>query len=246
MMGYHHQKGLSLVELMVALVLSLFLLTGVITIFINTKVSYSAQQALAALQENQRLASTVLGNTIQQAGYFPYNSTTPTNKYAFPANNTFALAGQVIYGTNSTIKIRFVTAPNDGLINCNGGSNTGSIQYSVTDIISLNSSQDSLECAVGTGKPQPIVSPLGSQAYNPNGGGISSMQVLYGVAPQGSDSVDQYLNASQVQSKNEWMQVHSVLITLDFVNPMYDPNHVNGQPQTLKMTQVINLRNLAR
>lgn len=244
MIDFRRQKGLSLVELMVALVLSLFLLTGVITIFINTKVSYSAQQALAALQENQRLASTVLSNTIQQAGYFPYNSTTPTNQYAFPAKNNFALPGQVIYGTGSTIEVRYVTAPNDGLINCNGGSNTGSTQYSVTEVISLNS--DSLECSVGSGSPQQIVSPLGSQAYNPKGGGISGMQVLYGVAPKKSDSVDQYLDASQVQSQNEWMQVRSVLITLDFVNPMYDPKHANGQPQTLKMTRVINLQNLTR
>lgn len=243
MSRYGRQHGLSLVELMVAMVLSLFLLAGVITVFVNTKVSYSGQQALAALQENQRLASTLLANTIQQAGYFPYGTTTPTNLVAFPSNATFTTPGQVIYGTGSTIMVRFVASPNDGLINCNGGTNTSTVQVSYTNTISINPTQYALECAVGSAASQPIISPLGTQPVSPNGGGVSGMQVLYGVVPSGGDSVGQYLTASQVQSQNAWMLVHSVYITLDFVNPLYEANQANGQPKTLTMTQVIDLKN---
>lgn len=251
MMGDRYQKGLSLVELMVALVLSLFLLAGVITIFVNTKVGYSGQQALAALQENQRLAASVLSNTVRQAGYYPYSSTN-SNLVYFPANARFAGNGQVVYGTNSTIMVRYVTAPNDGVLDCNGGTNTGTTQLFQTDIIGLDPNTHALECATvvtgsnSAGTPYPIVSPLGGQPFNPSGGGISGMHVLYGVAPLHTSSVEQYLDASQITSHGIWMQVRSVMITLDFDNPLYDPKHPDGQPQTVTMTRVINLQNLAQ
>lgn len=252
MMRYQRQKGLSLVELMVAMVLSLFLLAGVITIFVNTKTSYSGQEALAALQENERLAASVLANTIRQAGYFPVNGTTPTNGYAFPPNNLFKTAGQVIYGTGSTIYLRYVTAPNDGLIGCNGQTNTGATQLPKTNIISMDSGKYALECAViatgsnSSGTSHRIISPLGDQPFNPNGGGISGMQVLYGVGANTLGSVDQYMNASQITTNDAWVKVRSVMITLDFENPLYDANHPDGQPQTLPLTRVINLQNLSK
>ncbi|AOV18274.1 hypothetical protein BJI67_15470 [Acidihalobacter aeolianus] len=243
------QRGLGLVELMVAMVLSLFLVAGVITVFVGTKESYNAQQAMAALQENERLAASVLADTIQQAGYFPYGQTTQTNLAAFPAAGSFKTAGQVIYGTNNTIMVRYVAGPyvagsNDAIINCNGGTNASSQQVTYVNAFDLDMGKAELQCAVNSGSAQPIVSPLSSQALNPTGGGISGWQVEYGIATQSGNSVEQYLTASQVTAQNAWMQVRSVVITLNFVNPLYNPNQPAGQPQTLTMTRVIGLENL--
>lgn len=245
------QRGLGLVELMVAMVLSLFLVAGVITVFVGTKESYNAQQAMAALQENQRLAASVLADTIQQAGYFPYGQTTQTNLAAFPATGKFTTAGQVIYGTNNTIMVRYVAGPyvagsNDAIINCNGGTNASSQQVTYVNAFDLDTGNGNAEmqCAVNGGNRQPIVSPLGSQAFNPTGGGVTGWQVEYGVASLGGNSVEQYLTASQVKAQNAWMQVRSVVITLDFANPLYNPSQPKGQPQTLTMTRVIGLENL--
>ena len=64
------QRGLTLVELMVAIVMGLVLLAGVATVFVANKQTYRVQDALARVQENGRFAMTFLGRDIRQAGYF--------------------------------------------------------------------------------------------------------------------------------------------------------------------------------
>ncbi len=61
------QRGLTLVELMVALALSLLLLAGTIQIFISSKQSYRVQDALSRLQENSRAAVDLLSRDIRAA-----------------------------------------------------------------------------------------------------------------------------------------------------------------------------------
>lgn len=63
------QKGLTMVELMVALVLSSLLTLGVIQVFIANKTSYRLQEAQARLQENARFALTVISNELRRAGH---------------------------------------------------------------------------------------------------------------------------------------------------------------------------------
>jgi len=50
------QKGFSLVELMVALVVGLIVLAGVLQIFVGTRLTFNSNQALASIQENGRFA----------------------------------------------------------------------------------------------------------------------------------------------------------------------------------------------
>lgn len=52
----HRQQGLSLIELMVAMVLGLLVTAGIITIFLSTSSSNRAQAEMAVLQENGRFA----------------------------------------------------------------------------------------------------------------------------------------------------------------------------------------------
>ena len=63
------QTGLSLVELMVAVTLSLLLTVGVIQIFMSSKQTYSVQDALSRLQENARFALDFLTYDMRMAGY---------------------------------------------------------------------------------------------------------------------------------------------------------------------------------
>ncbi|HRL92206.1 MAG TPA: PilW family protein [Pseudomonas sp.] len=65
----HSQKGLSLIELMVAMAIGLFLLLGVSKIFLDSKRTYSFQQSLARIQENGRMAQEFMGRDIRMAGY---------------------------------------------------------------------------------------------------------------------------------------------------------------------------------
>lgn len=61
--------GLSLVELMIALALGLFLLVGVLQIFVGSKQTYNAVEQISRMQENARYAMHVISRAGRNAGY---------------------------------------------------------------------------------------------------------------------------------------------------------------------------------
>lgn len=63
------QRGLSLVELLVAMTLGLLLLAGVIQVVLASKRSYQSGVALAELQENGRFALEALAQHLRSAGF---------------------------------------------------------------------------------------------------------------------------------------------------------------------------------
>ncbi len=66
---HYHQRGMSLVELMVALTVGLFLTAGVLTIFQSSRQTYSVSDAVSDLQESGRFAIEMLTRDIRLAGY---------------------------------------------------------------------------------------------------------------------------------------------------------------------------------
>lgn len=63
------QRGLTLVEIMVAMVVSMILIAGVIQIFVGTRQTYRFQDALARVQENGRFAVDHITRDARLAGY---------------------------------------------------------------------------------------------------------------------------------------------------------------------------------
>lgn len=63
------QLGLSLIELMIAITLSLLLIAGVLQIFLSSKQTYSTNTALARVQESGRFAMSFLTQDIRNIGY---------------------------------------------------------------------------------------------------------------------------------------------------------------------------------
>ncbi len=68
------QKGFSLVELMVAMVLGLILTGGVISIYISSKQTYRMQDNQSRLQEDGRFALQYLTKDLRMAGYMGCNN----------------------------------------------------------------------------------------------------------------------------------------------------------------------------
>lgn len=64
------QRGLSLVELMIAVGLGVFLTWGAVEAFLSGKQTYSMQQAVSRIQENGRLAQEFLAFDIRNAGSY--------------------------------------------------------------------------------------------------------------------------------------------------------------------------------
>lgn len=63
------QQGLTLVEILVAIVVSLILIAGVIQIFVGTRQTYRFQDALARVQENGRFALETISRDVRLAGF---------------------------------------------------------------------------------------------------------------------------------------------------------------------------------
>lgn len=64
-----YQAGLSLIELMIAMALSLLLMLGVLQIFLSSKQTYTANSALSRVQESGRFAMDFITYDLRNAGY---------------------------------------------------------------------------------------------------------------------------------------------------------------------------------
>jgi type IV pilus assembly protein PilW len=73
------QRGLTLVELMIAITLGLIVLASVIGVLIANRESYRTSEALSRMQENARFTFEVLGRSIRAAGGNPCGATKVAN-----------------------------------------------------------------------------------------------------------------------------------------------------------------------
>lgn len=64
-----NQKGLTLVEMMIAMTIGMILLGGVVTVLISSKSTYRVNEAMSRMQENARYAFQLLSRDIRMAGY---------------------------------------------------------------------------------------------------------------------------------------------------------------------------------
>lgn len=69
-MHHRNQKGMTLIEILIAMLMGIFLLAGVLQIFLNTKQTYRMQEGLSRLQENGRFAMEFISQDVRMAGFF--------------------------------------------------------------------------------------------------------------------------------------------------------------------------------
>jgi type IV pilus assembly protein PilW len=67
---FRHQIGISLVEVLVAMVISLFLLAGIVQVYLANSASYSFTNAVSRVQENARYAMDIMAQDLRMAGFF--------------------------------------------------------------------------------------------------------------------------------------------------------------------------------
>ena len=223
------QRGFTMIELMVALLIGLFLMGGLMTLLQNNRKAFSSQSVLAQLQDSERLAMTMMTGIIQQSGYFP-DPTINSPSTALPASGSFA-AGQGLTGTTAdTISARYATATGDGILNCSGTSNTSGANATYVNKfrIVVTGGVSQLVCTDQTNTDYPLVS------------GVTALAVLYGVNTSASGTnVDTYMTAAQVTAATAWNNVASVRVTLTFTNPLYVSTNVQGQPPTINVQRYI-------
>jgi type IV pilus assembly protein PilW len=94
----HKQNGLSLIELLVAMALTLVLVGGAMYIYLGTRETQKAQERITESAETGALALAMLGRELANAGYYP-STMPPTSKTVtkklmdtYPPNNWKFLA----------------------------------------------------------------------------------------------------------------------------------------------------------
>jgi type IV pilus assembly protein PilW len=248
--GVRRERGFTLVELMVTVAIALFLLTGLTKVMQTVRQANLTQQALQNLQDEQRFAMTVLTDIIQQGGHYP-NATGQTQGSALgaaaaPSAGQVALvAGQAFDGFHSlggypatpdSLTVRYMTGGNDGVIMCDGSTNT------VAGSLTLETNVFTVVPPAGTTPGQLLCSVNGATAV-PLVNGVQTLEVFYGVnrnAPTLNYNVDTYLTADQMnaglQAGGDWMNITSVRIVLTFTNPLANQP---GQPPTLVFERIV-------
>lgn len=239
------QRGFTLIELMIALLISLFLIGGLVTLVGAMKITFANQNGLSQLQESERMAMTLMTDVIESTGYFPMPPLTNTAVTSFPIVGVFTFAGQTIFGTGNyadpapgnSITVRYVTTGIDNVINCTG--NTSSVgPATFVNTFSIDATGN-LNCTL-------IVNGT-AQAAIPLISGLNSMQIYYGVQTNtgvSTNSIDTYMDANTVTGSLNWSNVKSVQVTLTFVNPLFgQAGQTNAAQKFITFTRVIDVMN---
>ncbi len=237
------QRGFTLIEILIALLIGLFLLGALLTIVQANRAVFGSQNQLAQLADSERMAMTMMSDIIQSAGYFP-DPTHNTQSSVFTAIVPFA-QDQAISGTYSatdpgdSISVRYMTAGGDGILNCSGLSNpVGGANTLYVNTFQIMNGQ--LVCTVA-GTTYNLVSgtPNSSTAL-----GVTNLSILYGVksdVANPGNNVDTYLRADQMTAAS-WNSIISVLVKLTFTNPLYAGVN-QGQPATVTIQRVVAVMN---
>ena len=80
------QRGFTLIELMIAMLIGVFLMGGVIQIFLSAKQAYRLQENLSRLQENGRFAMDFITKDVRMAGFAGCASKISVNNIATPVS----------------------------------------------------------------------------------------------------------------------------------------------------------------
>lgn len=247
------QHGFSLIELMVAVVIGLFITLGLSQLFLSMYTTSSSQNMLAQYQDNQRIAIVMLTNVVQIAGYY-YNPIAQTAINALPtlltanADTSTFTAGTGITGvgtatgitpaTSDSVNLYFLSSGSDNMYNCQGGLAAAGTVTAFVNSFSINSNNQ-LQCTVTTIVGNVVTGPSTPLML---ANGVQSMNILYGVDITGAGTVSSYLTGNAVQAANLWANVRTVQIRLNFI----DPNVVNPATTLTSTTPWIQTINLMR
>ena len=239
------QSGYSLVEILVALAIALFLLGGTLTIVQHTRSTFTAQNQLAQLQDNERIAMSLITDVIQSAGYYP-NPHTFTDAQTL-VSPSFASPGSPNIGANAvagalgdTITVRYAAAPLDNVYDCRGDQFTGAGAFETwenTFSVVAAGGGFQLQCTLWSAS-------TGATVTTPLVSGIQRLAIQYALNTAGSPTgscADLYKAAVNMQA-TDWSNICAVKVTLTFTNPLNPPN---GPKPTVDFTRVIAVMDVA-
>jgi type IV pilus assembly protein PilW len=236
------QRGFSLIEMMVAIVIAVFLLGGLFSILQTTRSTSVNQSALAQLQDNQRISVSLMTNVIEQAGFYPTPYNITIDKVFLPGG-AFTQAGQVVSGTTNPdtsatsvgdqLYVRYEPDATGTVLGCTGSAELANNVHTYLFQVKTVNGTNALVCSVDGGNDVVLVN------------GVSKVNIYYGTYSAGATAlapgpVDSYLTATQLNvTPLMWTNVYSVKLVLTFPNPLF--GQAGQNTQYITFTRVVSL-----
>lgn len=190
------QRGFTLVELMVALLLGLILSGAAMQLFLTNQKTFSIQQAVTGLEEDGHMILRYIATDIRNAGRG--NTTIGTVNSIIPAEST--------NGANDTITIEYLSH-----WDCQGTDLTlgGATPEGQQAISTYYVNDETLFCSSALSPASP-----GTSDGTPLISGVESFQVLYGVdrEPDGELAVTNYVTAPSLETDDVVVAVRLALL----------------------------------
>ncbi len=196
--------GFTLIEIMISMVLGIFIIGAVGSVYLGSKRTYQSRDALSLLQENGRIALFQIRQGALPGGY-PAAADIEAIVHDLDqlGNATFPLSRD---GPESDV-VTIAFLPQRGYTeDCLGSHKTinGLVVnsfYILKKPTRDNPNRRQLMCR-GAGGAQPVAE------------SIDSLQVLYGIDTSEDSVPDQYVNATVVEKRKQWRQVVSLRVAV--------------------------------
>ncbi|MCF6188845.1 MAG: PilW family protein [Cocleimonas sp.] len=226
------QAGLSLIELLIAMLIGLFLLTGIATSYLSSKKNSNTRDELTTLEDNGRLALEVLSGVLEHTGYTPINA--GILNPPFITNDTQVVSAACGAGNSVEGIGNFATRiTKDGALDGTTG-DAITVMYNADNRVFTDCSGGQLPVAcqaspAGAAAGTPSVATRIYNAFYLDSGelrcagsrdssvqviadGVENMQFMYGLDTTDDGRVDKYVNASNVGAF--WNSVVSVQVAI--------------------------------
>ncbi len=167
-------RGLSLIELLIAMVLGLTLAAGVVQIYVGTSATERSQDARLRMQENGRFALNFLANEIRGAGYLGCLGSMEGNS----ANDTLD------HPANSTMQPGFGVQGWEA-----AGTDPGEISNSTADVATIASTNAEWTGNEFAGFNIPSVQAVPNSDILRLWGGVGNSSVVSGIDNSGADPI---------------------------------------------------------
>jgi type IV pilus assembly protein PilW len=219
------QTGLSLIEMMIAMVLGILLSVGTATVYFSSQRASLAQSQYLALEDNGRSALEILTQIIEHTGYVATNASPLAGEDRFI---TSTVAAASCGGQNNVLKTSLFgktennsTGDSIGIVylgdsslntDCSGAQLPTACQVGGVGTVEASKIYNYFSVATNADNI-PVLNCAGSRSSTvvEIAEGVENLQVLYGVDNDADNQVDQYVNAAQVSS---WGRIVSVQLAI--------------------------------
>lgn len=234
------QAGLSIVELLVALLISLLLMTGVVQVFMASRQTYATNEAASRLQENGRFALEFIAQSARHAGYVSADNNTvdplprPIASSSSVDNCADTCSTQGTDARSDTISFALEPRFLDGQRrDCSGrqsGIDKNNLIINHFYIVHEGQANASLGCASrNITKASPVTpKPTPDNDSTVLIEGIDALQVQYGIGTTGN--VSRYVSADRLGNE-DWNNVLAVRIAVlaNSITPVDPPPPADRQ-----------------